>query len=81
MRCDVRAAIAQIVIKEYPWGSRYEGEVNQDGEWHGKGVYSLPNGVRYVGEFRDNDFHGHGTHTDANGRVMSGKWEKNIFRR
>ena len=79
MRCDVRAAIAQIVIKEYPWGSRYEGEVNQDGEWHGKGVYSLPNGVRYVGEFRNHNRHGHGTCTYSDGLVQSGKWDDGLF--
>eukprot|EP01048_Picozoa_sp_COSAG05_P009967 COSAG05_NODE_850_length_6976_cov_170.360622_2_plen_82_part_00 len=79
MRCDVRAASAQIVIKEYSDG-RYEGEVNQDGELHGKGVLSLSDGKRrYVGEFRNNACHGHGTKTYADGRVQSGKWEKGNF--
>ena len=56
MRCDVRAAIAQIVIKEYRSGTRYryEGEVNQDGKRHGKGVDSWSDGHRYVGEWRNN---------------------------
>ena len=81
MRCDVRAAIAQIVIQEDGWSYeyRYEGEVNQYGDWHGKGVVSYSNGTRYVGEFRDNEYHGHGTMTYADGRVESGKWEKNKF--
>ena len=78
MRCDVRAAIAQIVIKEESW-YRYEGQVNQYGQRHGKGVRSLFNGDRYVGEFRNNKRHGHGTMTYADGRVESGKWENSNF--
>ena len=75
----MRAAIAQIVIKEYN-GGRYEGQVDQDGErQHGKGVHSWSNGDRYVGEFRNQYFHGHGTMTYADGRVESGKWEYSNF--
>ena len=78
------AAIAQIVIKEDSgYGYRYEGQVNQDEEWHGlrhgKGVASLSSGERYVGEFRYNCCHGHGTMTDADGRVKSGKWDDSEF--
>ena len=79
MRCDVRAAIAQIVIKEYYGGSRYEGEMNQDGRPHGKGVDSRSNGDRYVGEFRNDYRHGHGTMTYDDGRVKSGKWANDRF--
>ena len=79
MRCDVRVAVAQIEIKEYGSGGRYEGEVNQDGECHGKGVRSWSYGDRYVGEFRHNCFHGHGTHTYPDGRVQSGQWENHSF--
>ena len=58
-----------------------EGEVNQDGDSHGKGVYSLSNGRgRYVGEWSNNKRHGHGTMTYADGRVESGKWEKDTCR-
>ena len=79
MRCDVCAAIAQIVIEETSgYGYRYEGEVNQRGDMHGKGVYSRY-GDRYVGEFRDNCYHGHGTLTYASGRVQSGMWENHNF--
>ena len=78
MRCDVRAAVAQIVIQEY-CGARYEGQVNQRGNRHGKGVVSWPNGGRYVGEFRNYNPHGHGTMTHADGRVKSGKWANGSF--
>eukprot|EP01048_Picozoa_sp_COSAG05_P007077 COSAG05_NODE_487_length_9342_cov_4.078979_5_plen_125_part_00 len=75
---DVRAAVAQIEIQE-KYGYRYEGEVNQDGKWHGQGVVSYSNGYRYVGEQRNNFRHGHGTGTYADGRVESGKWENGRF--
>ena len=78
----VRAVIAQIEIQEErytPSCYRYEGEVNQDGEGHGQGVYSWPDGNRYVGECRNHEYHGHGTHTYPDGRVQSGKWENDNF--
>ena len=79
MRCDVRAAIAQIVIQEYGGSARYEGQVNQDGKRHGKGVASWSDGDRYVGEFRNHYRHGHGTMTYASGSVESGKWDDGSF--
>ena len=83
MRCDVRAAVAQIKIKEgmiqESSGSRYEGQVNQDGQLHGKGVWSGSSGYRYVGEWRNNLHHGPGTCTYADGRVQSGQWENMKF--
>ena len=75
----MRAAVAQIKIKEGMFSCRYEGEVNQDGERHGKGVDSWADGKRYVGEQRNNLYHGHGTMTYPDGRVKSGKWEKDSF--
>ena len=82
MRCDVRAAIAQIEIADYGMedgsGVRYEGQVNWHGK-NGKGVMSWSGG-RYVGEFRDHCYHGHGTFTWADGRApKSGKWDKDRF--
>ena len=38
----------------------YEGERNQEGEYHGKGVITYPNGEKYVGEFYDNSYDGKG---------------------
>ena len=67
------------MVKDYGIGGRYEGEVGQRGEYHGKGVGSGSSGNRYVGEFQNNRWHGHGTLTYANGRVESGKWENDKF--
>ncbi len=75
----MRAASAQIEIQENPSGSRYEGQVNQDGRYHGKGVRSYYDGSRYVGEWRNWQYHGHGTYTYVNGRVESGQWEYGGF--
>ena len=38
----------------------YEGGRNQEGEYHGKGVITYPNGEKYVGEFYDNSYDGKG---------------------
>ena len=81
----MRAAVAQIVIKEYVciqyvqgrW--RYEGQVNQDGKYQGRGVLSHTRGVRYEGEFRNDEYHGPGTHTYPDGTVKSGRWENSKF--
>src|SRR6266566_4744106 len=37
--------------------ARYEGQY-RDGKAHGRGVFTFPSGVRYVGEFRDDKFNG-----------------------
>ncbi len=35
----------------------YEGERNQEGEYHGQGVMTFPSGEKYVGEFKDGKLH------------------------
>ena len=79
MRCAVRAASAQIKIKDWGGLGRYEGQVDQYGERHGKGVESWSDGRRYVGEFSEGRCQGHGTYTYPDGRVKSGKWAKDEF--
>ena len=40
-----------------------------------KGTTTLPWGVKYVGEYKDDKMHGQGTITLADGRVLEGIWE------
>ena len=76
----MRAAIAQIEIKENSSGARYEGQVNQDGQQHGQGVLSGIRQGRYEGGYRNNRRHGYGTYTYRNGRIdESGIWENDKF--
>ena len=47
----------------------YEGDVNEDGLYHGKGVITYSNGEKWVGEFKDGDpYNGQGTYTFSEGR-------------
>ena len=48
------------MVKEYPSGTRYEGEVNADGKPHGRGFSTYPDGRRYEGEWSDGKPHGQG---------------------
>ena len=75
----MRAAAAQIEILDYGGGERYEGQVDQGGDWHGQGVYSGADGFRYEGEQRKGFFHGHGTMTNPDGTVDSGQWKDDRF--
>ena len=49
-------------------GDKYEGEF-EDGIKHGQGTYTLPNGSKYVGEWRENKSW-KGTEYDKNGNVI-----------
>jgi len=42
------------------WLPYYTGPLNQDGQAHGRGQYTCPNGSRYEGEFFQNLRHGEG---------------------
>ena len=44
-------------------GRRYEGEVNGDGQPHGRGIEVRPDGIRYEGDFRDGKPSGRGSVT------------------
>jgi len=39
---------------------KYEGEIIY-GEPNGQGIYTNPDGRKYVGKFKDGEYHGHGT--------------------
>ena len=75
----MRVAAAQIKIDTRYRGIRYEGQVDQRGLWHGQGVFSMSDGWRYEGEFRDDAYHAHGTMTHPDGSVQSGQWKDNKF--
>ena len=77
MRCAVRAASAQIEIEDY--GDRYEGQVNQYGQRHGKGVFSLSNGERYVGEFSEGKKHGKGVVSYSDGERYVGEFSEGRY--
>ena len=51
----------------------YDGELNQYGKYHGKGVLTYPNGHQYVGEFKDGKNNGQGTFTWPDGKKYIGE--------
>ena len=55
-------------------GSIYEGDT-KDGWYHGKGVFTYPNGVQYEGNFFKGQFHGEGTLKYPNNGYYKGIWK------
>ena len=53
--------------------SGYEGEV-RDGQPHGQGVKTMPDGSRYAGGWRDGKAHGRGVMTAPDGKHIEGEW-------
>ena len=62
------------VTMDLPDGSRYVGEVNEDGVPHGQGVRTWPDGGRYEGEYRDGAM-ARGTYTWPDGCSFTGEHE------
>jgi hypothetical protein len=56
---------------------KMEGEW-KDGELHGQGKESVPNGGKYIGEYKNGSFHGQGTYTWSNGEKYVGEWSDGI---
>ena len=56
----------------------YEGLWN-DGERHGHGVYTEPDGRSYVGQWEDGKEHGHGVYSYANGSRFDGMHEEGLL--
>lgn len=52
---------------------QYVGEF-KNGNWHGQGTVSFPEGAQYIGEFDDGLFSGFGTITFASGNKYAGEW-------
>lgn len=61
-------------VVTYPDGSRYEGELDENGTRGGRGVFISARGLRYEGEFRDGKWNGHGVLTTSDGRRIEGEW-------
>jgi hypothetical protein len=58
---------------------RYSGDVNDDGELHGYGEYTVASKGKYegdvfIGEFQHGLRHGHGSYTKKNGQSRTGAW-------
>ena len=58
----------------------YEGELNDDGIYHGKGVITYPNGAKYVGEWKDGKWNGKGVFFNVNGEIQPGTWVNNSIK-
>ena len=56
----------------------YEGEY-KDGEHHGQGTETYPNGEKYIGEWKDGGKNGQGTFTTPDGEKYVGEWKDNKF--
>ena len=50
---------------------QYKGEM-KDGNKHGTGTLTYPDGSEYIGEFKDDYKDGYGTYTFPNGNVYQG---------
>ena len=58
-------------------GNKYKGEW-KDGEPHGQGKFTWPDGGTHEGEFNKGERHGRGKETHANGRIAyEGEWKDN----
>ncbi len=42
---------------------------------HGKGMYTWPDGRKYIGDFANDKKEGHGIFKWADGRVFNGLWK------
>ena len=56
----------------------YEGDVNYNGEEHGKGTFYWNNGEKYIGQFQNRKFHGQGTYYYENGDRYVGQWKNDL---
>ena len=71
-RDGLEASVPGCCMK--PLGVHYKGRFNADGQPHGEGVMTWPNGRCYEGEVRDGKPHGWGLMKWADGKCDSGKF-------
>lgn len=55
--------------------ARYDGETDEDGNFHGFGVYTVLSRGEYQGEFHAGKRHGHGVETYIDGRCYDGEFK------
>ena len=58
-----------------PGGTVYTGQVNENGQYHGCGILTYPNGTKYVGEFQNGACFGEGCWTYPQGIRYCGRYQ------
>jgi hypothetical protein len=66
----------EMVDKKWTDGTKYEG-MELRGQFHGRGIYTYPNGDTYTGEFRFGNIQGEGQFTFTNGDKYIGSVSEN----
>jgi len=56
-------------------GSVYQGEVDETGKYHGKGIYIYWDGTRYVGEWDHGLYHGEGVLYMPGWKALYANWD------
>ena len=59
--CLADGSVERRVFCQNSAGHTYEGTINCEGQWQGRGIYTWPSGQIYDGEWRNGKSHGHGT--------------------
>jgi len=67
--------IPNSVIEVYENGDRYEGQLNEKNERHGRGIYSTKNGDLYIGDYKNGLRHGKGLYTMKDGTRYEGMFQ------
>merc|ERR1712194_286289 len=57
---------------------KYQGEFNEEGKYHGYGIYTSKNGNEYRGEWRNGKREGLGVVKIGNGDIFEGQFENNL---
>ena len=68
----ITAREAEDIMKDIMSRSKVITDEMIDNRYTGKGTYTLANGRKYKGEWKDGFFHGHGTLTFENGMSYNG---------
>ena len=74
-----KSVVKETVVDEpvridYSNGSVYVGETCWQGQRHGQGTYTSPDGSKYVGEWKDGEEHGQGTEIFPDGSKGIGEF-------